>query len=321
MANEFTEYEEFVMREIVRHELQPNMIEQALSMAGSPASAVLEAARNSQFEVIRKIEENVEGAVVRALTTSINMANRAYSDRVVLDRFDRQGICVNDIDDIRNRDIEGMDTAAKSFGAQNAVMLSAEGILMGAAAGLGEMLPFAQFAIPSIIAADVLASITLLSRSACQVAACYGRSSRLAENIPHILACMAPLQQTSDEGYIMMKGAITSAIREAGAFLAEKASQKITQEMIEKEAPALIRLIAMVASRLSVTITEKELGILVPVAGGFINSGLNLAFQQAGQITSMDYFRRMTLEERHGDRAVSERIKLYSEEMGGGSQV
>jgi len=67
----------------------------------------------------------------------------------------------------------------------------------------------------------------------------------------------------------------------------------------------MIRLIAYVADRLGVVLTEKELGIVIPIAGAVLNSALNVAFQRLGHQTAKDYFRRLILEDRYGDELVS----------------
>jgi hypothetical protein len=71
----------------------------------------------------------------------------------------------------------------------------------------------------------------------------------------------------------------------------------------------MIRLITYVADRLGVIVTQKELGILVPVAGAVLNSSINLAFQQVGHQTTKDYFRRLILEDRYGDELVAYAIQ------------
>src|SRR4029078_9583843 len=50
---------------------------------------------------------------------------------------------------------------------------------------------------------------------------------------------------------------------------------------------------------------EKELGLLVPIAGALLNSSINLSFQQLGHQTAQDYFRRLPLEERYGEELVA----------------
>jgi hypothetical protein len=67
----------------------------------------------------------------------------------------------------------------------------------------------------------------------------------------------------------------------------------------------MIRLITYVGDRLGVVVTQKELGILVPIAGAVVNSSINVAFQQVGHQTAKDYFRRLILEERYGEELVA----------------
>jgi len=64
-------------------------------------------------------------------------------------------------------------------------------------------------------------------------------------------------------------------------------------------------LIAFVADRLGVAVTEKELGLLIPMAGALLNSGINISFQHIGHRTAQDYFRRLLLEQRYGEELVS----------------
>ena len=115
------------------------------------------------------------------------------------------------------------------------------------------------------------------------------------------LRAMAPQTATSDEGYLAIKTAIVGSIRETSRFVAGTAGVMIDRQLLEREAPQMIRLIATVAERLGITVTQKELGILVPVAGAVLNGSINLAFQQVSHQTAKDYFRRLLLEDRYGD--------------------
>ena len=73
----------------------------------------------------------------------------------------------------------------------------------------------------------------------------------------------------------------------------------------------MIRLITAVADRLGISLTQKELGILVPVAGAVLNGSLNLAFQQVSHRSAKDYFRRLLLEDRYGEELIA--VALSSE--------
>jgi hypothetical protein len=87
--------------------------------------------------------------------------------------------------------------------------------------------------------------------------------------------------------------------------MARTAGVVIDRKVLEREAPQMIRLITYVADRLGVVVTQKELGILVPIAGAVLNSSINLAFQRVGHQTAKDYFRRLLLEERYGEELVA----------------
>jgi hypothetical protein len=89
----------------------------------------------------------------------------------------------------------------------------------------------------------------------------------------------------------------------------------IDRQLLEREAPQMIRLITTVAERLGVTVTQKELGILVPVAGAVLNGSINLAFQQVSHQTAKDYFRRLLLEDRYGDELIAVAISSEIEEL------
>src|SRR6185369_58033 len=101
------------------------------------------------------------------------------------------------------------------------------------------------------------------------------------------------------------KTAVVTSIRESSQFMSRTAGMLIDRNLLEREAPQMVRLIAYVADRLGVVVTEKELGLLVPIAGALLNSSINLSFQQLGHQTAQDYFRRLLLEQRYGEELVA----------------
>jgi hypothetical protein len=202
-----------------------------------------------------------------------------------------------------------LDPVADSFRFGSSFLLGIEGALLGAATTMAEGIPGAQLVIPSLILTDITSSMTLLSRHTCRIATAYGYSSRLPENLPHLMAAMAPQAGSGDEGYATLKTAVVTSIRESGQFMARSAGMVLDRQLIEREAPQMIRLLTYVADRLGIVITQKELGLLVPIAGAVLNSSLNLAFQQVGHHTAKDYFRRLILEERYGDELVAYAIE------------
>jgi hypothetical protein len=202
-----------------------------------------------------------------------------------------------------------LDAVADSFRWSSSILLGAEGALLGSATTMAEGIPGAQLVIPSLILTDVTSSMTLLSRHTCRIATAYGFSSKKPENLPHLVAAMAPQSETSDEGYLALKTAVLTSVRESSQFMSRTAGMMLDRQVLEREAPQMIRLITYVADRLGIVITQKELGILVPIAGAVLNSSLNVAFQTVGHQTAKDYFRRLLLEDRYGDELVAYAIQ------------
>jgi hypothetical protein len=189
------------------------------------------------------------------------------------------------------------------------MLLGAEGAVLGGATTIAEGIPGAQLVIPSLLLTDITSSMTLLSRHTCRIATAYGFPSKKPEHLPHLMAAMAPQADDADEGYVTLKSAVMTSIRESSQFMSRMAGIVVDRQILEREAPQMIRLITYVADRLGVIVTQKELGILVPVAGAVLNSSINLAFQQVGHQTAKDYFRRLILEDRYGEELVAYAIQ------------
>jgi hypothetical protein len=236
---------------------------------------------------------------------TVQAASRMTGTEEIRRRIAARGIHVADIESMRYLPMSELDAVADSFKMRNRLLLGVEGALLGGATTLAEGVPGAQLIIPSLILTDVTASVTLLSRQTCRLASVYGFSPKSVENLPHVLAALTPQTETADEGYIALKSAVVASIHEASRFSARASGLVIDRQLLQREAPQMIRLIAYVAERLGITITQKELGILVPVAGAVLNSSINMAFQQVSHQTAKDYFRQLLLEDRYGDELVS----------------
>ena len=311
----FTEYEQSVIRQIAIHRVRPNPVQRLLSSAGKPFVKLMQMGRDSENLAVRGISDRVHGWVQEGLIKTIQMANHITGTQEITRRFAKRGIKANDIESLRYLPISQLDAVADSFKFRSSMLLGAEGALLGGATTLVEGIPGAQLIIPSLILADVSTSMTLLSRHTCRIASTYGYSSKLPENLPHILAAMAPQMGTSDEGYLAIKAAVVTSVRESGQFMTRTAGMMIDRNILEREAPQMIRLITFVADRLGVVITEKELGLLVPIAGALLNGSLNVSFQRVGHRAAQDYFRRLLLEDRYGDELVAYAIAQEIESL------
>jgi hypothetical protein len=300
----FTDYERRVIREIAVHQIHPTGVRRLLESIGKPVGKLLRIGRQSQNLALRGLSQRIQGWIQEGLIKTFWAANKLTDTKDVMRRHAARGMKLDGVDSLRYLPLSKLDAVADSFRFRSTFLLATEGALLGGATTMAEGIPGAQLVIPSLILADVTASVTLLSRHTCQLATAYGYSSKLPENLPHLMAAMAPQSQDSDEGYLALKTVVVTSIRESGQFLARTANLIIDRELIEREAPQMIRLITYVADRLGVVVTQKELGILVPVAGALLNSSLNVAFQQVGHQTAKDYFRRLILDDRYGEELV-----------------
>ncbi len=312
----FTEYEQEVIRELALHRAQPNAVQRLLEGAGRPMAKLLTLGRNSRSRALRGIADHVHGWIEEGLIKTFRAANKLANTRDIAKRYAARGIRVgDDFESLRYMPLSQLDAVADSFRWSSTVLLGAEGVLLGSATTLAEGIPGAQLVIPSLILTDVTSSMTLLSRHTCRIATAYGYSSKNPQNLPHLVAAMAPPSETSDEGYLALKTAVVTSIHESGQFMARTAGMVLDRQLLEREAPQMIRLITYVADRLGIVITQKELGILVPVAGAVLNSSINIAFQQVGHHTAKDYFRRLLLEDRYGEELVSYAIQQEMEAL------
>jgi hypothetical protein len=304
----FTEYEQQVVHELAVHRVQPHAVQRLLEGAGRPVAKILQFGRNTR--ALKGLADHVQGWIEEGLIKTFQMANKLANPKDISKRYATRGIHVGkDFESLRYMPLSQLDAVANSFKFGSSFLLAAEGALLGSATTLAEGIPGAQLVIPSLILTDVTTSLTLLSRHTCRVATAYGYSSNNAENLPHLVAAMAPQTADSDEGYLALKTAVVTSIRESGQFVTRTAGMMLDRQLLEREAPQMIRLITYVADRLGVIVTQKELGILVPIAGAVLNSSLNLAFQQVGHQTAQDYFRRLILEDRYGEELVGYAIQ------------
>src|SRR5262249_51042596 len=246
----FTEYEQEVIHEIALHRVQPNAVQRLLDTVGKPVSRVLKFARESSNPALRGISERVQGWVQEGLIKTVQVANRMTGAKEIKRRYETRGIHLADMESVRYLPLSHMDAVADSFKVGSSIALGAEGALLGSATTLAEGIPGAQLIIPSLILTDVTTSMTLLSRHTCRIANIYGFQSKSPDNLPHVLAAMAPQSDTTDEGYLAIKTAVMTSIREAGQFMTRTGGMLIDRKLLEREAPQMIRLIAYVADRL-----------------------------------------------------------------------
>jgi hypothetical protein len=146
-------------------------------------------------------------------------------------------------------------------------------------------------------------STTLILRSIAEIAAAEGEDPRQIETK---LACITvfALGSTKDKrdnaaesGYFAARAALASAVSEATKYLAEKGLGK-------SGAPALVRLIALIASRFGIVVSQKAAAQLVPVIGAAGGAIINTIFIGHYQDMARGHFIVRRLEKIHGTEPV-----------------
>jgi len=165
--------------------------------------------------------------------------------------------------------------------------------LSGAAGG--------AFGLPAL-AIELPLSLVIMLRSIADIARSEGEFVR---DPMTKLACLEVLAlggvgQTRDphrHGYYAVRLALASAVTEAARFVAQKG-------VVSHGAPPLVRLIAQVAGRLSVQVTEKAAAQAVPILGAAGGAAINLMFLDHFQDMARGHFTIRRLERQHSPETV-----------------
>ena len=146
-------------------------------------------------------------------------------------------------------------------------------------------------------------STTLILRSIADIASAEGEDPRHLETK---LACLTvfALGSTKDKrddaaesAYFAARSALATAVTEASKYLAEKGLSK-------SGAPALVRLVALIASRFGIVVTQKTAAQMIPVLGAAGGAMINTLFIGHYQDMARGHFIVRRLEKIHGAEPV-----------------
>ncbi len=104
---------------------------------------------------------------------------------------------------------------------------------------------------------------------------------------------------TIDSSYFAIRAALGRSVSEAARYLAQRKG-------VDASAPALVRLISLVASRFGLVVSEKLVAQALPIVGAAFGAGINLAFTGHFQNLARGHFIMRRLERFYGADAVRE---------------
>lgn len=193
--------------------------------------------------------------------------------------------------------MKAMDTAAKTL--QPAAQPASPRLhkLLGSVSGAGG----GAFGVAGLTV-EIPLSTVLIMRSILDIARGEGEDigsaqARLAALEVFALGGNASSDDAAEAGYYSVRAALATTVSEAARHFAQKG-------LSSEGAPALARLITMVAARYKVQLTQKAAGMLVPGIGAAAGATINLMFMDHFQAVSRGHFTVRRLERRYGEEAV-----------------
>jgi len=149
---------------------------------------------------------------------------------------------------------------------------------------------------------EIPLSTVLIMRAILDIARAEGEhidrpATRLAALEVFALGGTQRSDDATESGYYAVRAALATTVSEAARHLAQKG-------LSAEGAPALVRLITMVAARYKVQVTQKAAGMLVPGIGAAAGATINLMFMNHFQDVSRGHFTVRRLERHYGAEAV-----------------
>lgn len=121
-----------------------------------------------------------------------------------------------------------------------------------------------------------------------------------------------PNDDQMDSAFFTSKAAMAAAIKEAARCVAGKTPAAIAAAVADGSASVLVRLIAQIASRFEVAVTEKFVAQSLPVIGAVSGAAVNAAFAGYFNDVAKYHFGIARLQHRYGEAKIE---SLYKAEL------
>jgi hypothetical protein len=112
----------------------------------------------------------------------------------------------------------------------------------------------------------------------------------------------------AETAYYAVRAALTRALSEAAEFIAQRG-------MVEEGTPIVIRVMANLASRFGVILTDKMAAEMIPILGALGGASINLLFINHFQSAARGHFIVRRLERRYGEESVKREYEKVLEEL------
>jgi hypothetical protein len=141
-------------------------------------------------------------------------------------------------------------------------------------------------------------STTIMLRSIAEIAREEGEDLSQPEAALNLLEVFAlgarqSGQDLSESGYFAVRAVLARTVTEAARYLVEKS-------VVDEAAPVLVRLVALVASRFGMVVSQKLAAQSIPVIGAVGGAAVNIAFMDHFQDVARGHFAVRRLERTYG---------------------
>lgn len=193
---------------------------------------------------------------------------------------------------------KALDVAIATIGTKNARGSSERfhKLLVGASGGIGGAFGLASLPV------ELPLSTAIMLRSIADIARSEGHDLRSVEvklNCLEVFALGAKGDSAAESGYWAVRTALARAVADAASYAAQKG-------VLDKTAPAMVRLMSGIAARFGIVVSEEAAAKAVPIIGAASGSVINVLFIDHFQDMARGHFIVRRLERKYGMEMVRE---------------
>ncbi len=168
------------------------------------------------------------------------------------------------------------------------------------------------FGLPGLIV-ELPISTTLMFRSIADIARSEGED---ISSIDTQLACITVFglggrtrgDNAAETAYYAVRAALARTLSQAAEYIAERG-------IMEESTPIAIRMMANLASRFGLFVTDKMAAEMVPILGGLGGAAINLLFIKHFQVTARGHFTVRRLERKYGGELIKKEYERVLREL------
>ncbi|MDZ7339787.1 MAG: EcsC family protein [candidate division KSB1 bacterium] len=152
------------------------------------------------------------------------------------------------------------------------------------------------------LAIELPITTVIMLRSILDIARNQGEDIHSPETILNCLQVFAlggetTTDDTTEVGYYAVRAALSKAISRAARYLTQR-------ELAEEGAPAIVRLISMIAARFGIVVSDKVAAMAIPFIGAAGGATVNIIFMDHFQIMARGHFTMRRLERIYGEQTI-----------------